>query len=49
MSQQIIAKDAESCFAWEACRKKYFGISTFRGLISIAVFVLIWELGARFK
>ena len=41
---QVAIKNAEECTIWEQCRKKYFGITPLRGIISIVGFIIFWEI-----
>ena len=48
MSQEA-TKTAEEGLMWKRFRKKYFGISLFRGLISIVGFIIFWEIATIIK
>ena len=46
---QVAVKNVEKCTAWERCRKKYFGITPIRGIISIVGFIIFWEIATIIK
>ena len=36
-------------FSWEKYRTKYFGVTPRRGIASIVIFLIVWEVAARLK